>query len=137
MSNLTLARSRIGVIEDADVYEPSNFVSLTFQPRGQSAANEAWQQFNARLRGNLQRAGFPQPDEVMEEGRSPTEAWRIVAPGMIMRSNEYRERYGVIDLAALQNRMSPVVFEAFVRHIGIISGREQFDVEDLLEEPDV
>ena len=62
----------------------------------------------------------------------PDEEWRNVAPGIIVSASEYEARYGHLDLTDLQRRMTPAVFNAFVRTIGSIASSSNFDVNELL-----
>ena len=76
-----------------------------------------------------------QPTErIEEEGPPLANAWHFVAPGMVVRESEFQARYGFLDLDTLRRRMGPEVFQAFVRHIGVIEGRPGDDVNDLLKE---
>lgn len=97
----------------------------------------AWSpdRLNASLRANLARANHPQPNEIVEERvESADDPWRIVAPGIAVRASEYEARFAHLDLESLKNRLTPQAFRAFVRHIGIIQGPDDVDVNLLVNE---
>jgi hypothetical protein len=60
----------------------------------------------------------------------------VVAPGILVRGDEFEERYGGIDLEGLRGRMTPALFKAFVRHIGSIPGRPDLDVDKISAIPE-
>jgi hypothetical protein len=51
-----------------------------------------------------------------------------------MREAEYLARFDGVDLLSLRQRMEPQVFIAFVRHLGVIEGREGTDADDLVRD---
>ena len=57
-----------------------------------------------------------------------------IAPGIIVRPSDYEARFAALDLASLRTSLTPEVFKAFVRHVGVLQGIDQVDVEDLLED---
>lgn len=60
---------------------------------------------------------------------TPTkDLWRMIAPGVMVRDSEYQLRFGHLDLETLRSQLSPAKFAAFVRHIGVVRGREDSDV---------
>ena len=83
----------------------------------------------------MHRAGYEQPTSLLGVRALPPEqdTWRIVAPGVIVRPKEYEARFGRLDLENLKRRMRPEVFVAFVRHIGVIQGPANVDVNDLAD----
>lgn len=137
MSSVTLARSDEGSGLENDVSEQSTYISVSVQEDiADKGYQAAWSGLNASLRRSLQRAGFPQPDEIIEE-RGVPETWTIVAPGIMMRTNEYQERFSGIDLDSFKQKMDPKLFAAFVRHLGTVSGRDDLDIDELSQIPEV
>lgn len=137
MSNLTLTRLPVALSSESDLSGQSTYVSVDLVPSGSTTYQETWQWFNAGLRSSLQRAGFPQPNEVIEERRLPPEGWVIVAPGIMVRTGEYQERFASLDLASLRRRMSSALFAAFIRHLGTVTGRPDLDVEEISQIPEI
>lgn len=130
MAGATLARKALNLTggEGQATYVS---VSPVFDPRRPSWADD----LNAALRGDLAQAGYPQPNEVVEEERDPPpDPWRIVAPGVAVRASEYEARFSHLDLEALRRRLTPAALRAFVRHIGIIQGPEDVDVNLLVKD---
>jgi hypothetical protein len=134
MAGGALLRHAIG-ISDNDSTGATSTVSVYLVPKDISEA--ASQQINQGLRQSLERAGFGQPDEVIEEKYPTSDPWRIVAPGVIVRTTEYQERYAPLELSDLRQRMSPDMFSAYVRHIGSIVGRSMVDANELIHDRDV
>jgi hypothetical protein len=139
MSTATLVRDRIGVwseTHESEDLRPSP--SIRVQPE-QAGRSDIWRQFREALRHGAELAGFPQPDTVDVGHRPPPNEWSTaitVAPGIIVRADDYEERYAGIDLQGLRARMTPEVFQAFVRYIGSVPGRGNLDVDlisDILE----
>ena len=62
--------------------------------------------------------------------------WIEIAPGVIVRAERREERFASVELGALQNKMRPEAFAAFVKHIGVVSGREDLDVVEISRPPD-
>lgn len=136
MSNLTLSRGAARVSthpHDSGLDLEAPYVSVDIQRRGM---DRVWQQINGILIESLERSGFHQPDEVIEDTKPPPATWVTVAPGIIVRAAEYEERYAGIDLEGLRARMTPTLFEAFVRHIGSIPGRPDLDVDEMAAIPE-
>jgi len=105
-------------------------VSLRFGGRGHGDS-PVQQQIDEIIRSSLEQAGFPQPNELAGEGHcTPPKTVGViaVAQGIAVRSDEYEERYGSIDLDDFRRHMSPELFSAFVRHIGAIPGHRDLDV---------
>ena len=129
MSGVGLARQSLNVTEDYK--DPVTYVSVGVVDEG-----ARWRdKLETDLRINLAQAGYPQPNEVIEEIRAPSpDPWRVVAPGVTVRASEYAVRYAHLDLEALRDRLSPEVFRAFVRHAGAIRGPEDVDVTLLVNE---
>jgi hypothetical protein len=141
MSTLTLRGPRIGVSTEADEYDVAQEgerVSIDVRREGADRFSELWQHFNDTIRGTLERSGFRQPEELE---RRPERRARlgavVVAPGIMVRADEFEERYGGIDLQGLKARMTPAIFKAFVRHIGSIRGRPDLDVDEISAIPEV
>ena len=137
MSTLTFGRYRTGISADIyefDVGQQGAQVVIDVRPQRRDRFSDAWQQFNDVIRKGLERSGFRQPEESVEE-REPLATTRLravlVAPGIMVRPDEFEERYGGIDLQGLKARMTPAVFKAFVRHIGSIPGRPDLDVDEI------
>lgn len=136
MSNLTLARGAAGVStdpHDSGLQVEAPYVSVAIQRQGME---RVWQQVNGLLIESLGRSGFPQPDEVIEDRRPAPANWVTVAPGIMVRADEYEERYGGIDLEGLRRRMTPALFAAFVRHIGTVPGTPDLDVDEMTAIPE-
>ena len=114
-------------------------MSIDVRPQRRDRFSDAWQQFNDVIREGLERSGFRQPEESVEE-REPLATTRLravlVAPGIMVRPDEFEERYGGIDLQGLKARMTPAIFKAFVRHIGSIPGRPDLDVDEISTIPE-
>ena len=141
MSTLTLGRPRIGVSaepRDSDVGRGGERVSMGVRAESPDRFPDLWQQFDDAIRGGLERSGFPQPEEFKPEPER--RGWLgavVVAPGIMVRADEFEERYGGIDLQGLKARMTPALFKAFVRHIGSIPGRPDLDVDEISAIPEV
>ena len=136
MSNLTLSRGAARVsthAHDSGLDLEAPYVSVDIQRRGME---RVWQQINGILIETLERSGFRPPNEVIEQTKPPPATWVTVAPGIIVRTDEYEERFGGIDLEELKGRMTPALFEAFVRHIGSIPGRPDLDVDEISAIPE-
>jgi hypothetical protein len=130
MSGNTLLRDSLGAREGIEEFGQSTYISVIVgrQPT-------PWEQFDTGLRRTLQANGYEQPDEPIEEVRPPlANPWHLVAPGVVVRESEFEARYGFLDLDTLRHRMRPEVFQAFVRHIGAIEGRQGGDANELLKE---
>ena len=130
MAGATLARKAVNVTEDIE--EQVTFVSAW--PVVPERA--PWlDTLDASLRANLAQANHPQPNQVVEELRATTEdRWRIVTEGVIVRASEYEARFAHLDLETLRDRLTPEVFGAFVRNIGIMQGPDDVDVNMLVNE---
>ena len=110
-------------------------VPVKFQPVVRNIDSLAWRQIDDILRSSLNESGFPQPDE------TAVGEWRllpdflgpiVVAPGIVVGNDEYKKRYGDIDLEQYKQQMSPELFEAFVRHIGRIPGTLDLNLSDIV-----
>jgi hypothetical protein len=141
MSNLTYIGSTVGAPLEPDeaglAPRQKAYVSVGVrQPTREFP--DAWQQFNSALRLGLANLGFPQT-EVIDEFMPPATAcpaFVVVAPGIVVRADEYEERYAGIDLEGLRGRMTPAVFKAFVRHLGSIRGTPDLDVDEIATIPE-
>lgn len=97
----------------------------------------AWGQINDILSNSLSDAGFPQPVQIaVRDWRTPLELPVVVAPGIVVGSEEYKQRYGSIDLEKYRQQMSPELFKAFVRHIGRIPGTPDLNLGDIVATPE-
>ena len=127
MSGGTLLRDSPGLERNL---EGSTYMSVTV-----GLEPTPWEQFGTGLRRTLQAIGYDQPNELIEEERPLLgNAWRLVAPGIVVRESEFQARYGFLDLDTLRQRMRPELFQAFVRHIGAIEGRHGVDADELLRD---
>jgi len=143
LSNLTLLKSKVGLSPDppagSDLGQQAAYVSVGVRTEHDGQYADAWQQVNDGLRAGLERSGFRQTDQATEaaEPRRVVQASAVVvAPGIMVRPNEYEERYGGIDLEGLRDRMTPALFRAFVRHIGAVPGRPDLDVNEIARMPE-
>jgi hypothetical protein len=99
----------------------------------------AWRQVNEILNSSLSGSGFPQPPETTIKGwHIPTELPIpiLVAPGIVVGIDEYKQRYGDIDLEKFRQEMSPELFKVFVRHIGRIPGTTDLNLGDIITTPE-
>lgn len=137
MSSLTLVGSAVALDKEAAA-PGSTYISVALRHGAAPPTphQETWNLISSELRRSLQRAGYAQPEEVVQEQARVAERWVIIAPGIMVRPEEYRERYAALDLESLRQRMSPSVFAAFVRHVGCVSGREELEIDDLSQIPD-
>ena len=115
-SRSTQAPSRLG---DTDV--------VTWQIRG--GMPSVPQQIEDALDSALQHSGLRKPDPL--PSHKIMERAILLAPGVIVRQEEYERRFASIDLDRIRQRMPPRLFQAFVRHIGAIEGRDDVDVTEL------
>ena len=129
MSGIGLARQSLNVTQDDEG-------QVTYVSAGVLDQDARWRdELDTGLRTGLAQAGYPQPNEVIEEIRAPSlDPWRIVAPGVAVRASEYAIRYAHLDLEAIRQRLAPEVFRAFIRHIGVIEGPDDVDVNLLVSE---
>ena len=112
-------------------------VPVKFQPVIRDTSSLAWRQINEILSNSLSDVGFPQPVQTaVRDLRTSLELPIVVAPGIVVGSEEYKQRYGSIDLAQYRQRMSPELFKAFVRHIGRIPGTPDLDLGDIVTTPE-
>jgi len=125
--------------DDSLVGQQGPDVSVLVRPRSETASPDVWQLFSDQLIQSVQGLGFRQPDVLIKESQPPPPSGRtpvVIAPGIMVRAEEYEERYGGIDLDGLKRRMTPAVFNAFVRHVGVIPGRPDLDVSRIVEIPE-
>jgi len=141
MSTMTLGRRRIGVSSEpyeSEIGQQGARLSIDVRPQSPDRFSDLWQRFNDAIRGSLEQCGFPQP-EVIEQREPLRRTWLgavVVAPGILVRGDEFEERYGGIDLEELRSRMTPALFKAFVRHIGSVPGRPDLDVDEISAIPE-
>lgn len=104
-----------------------------------------WRQVEGIVRTTLGHSGVRQrgaetyqPNEVF--GRTPFETGAthriMVAPGIVMSSDEYQERFQDIDLEQVRKRMDPEIFRAFVRYMGLIPGDPRVNIAKISSVPD-
>jgi len=96
-------------------------------------------QIDEVLRRSLERSGFHPPDMPLRGTGALHEKHMgaiVVAPGIVVREDEYEQRYGGIDLERFRKQMQPNLFKAFVRHIGSIPGYPNLDVNELASIPE-
>ncbi len=135
MSIDTAAIERIQLPKPRDVEE----VPVKFQTVTNDTSSLAWRQINAILSSSLSDAGFPQPVQTaVRDWPTPVELPIpvVVAPGIVVGSDEYKQRYSSIDLEQYRQQMSPELFKAFVRHIGRIPGTPDLDLGDIVATPE-
>ena len=65
----------------------------------------------------------------------PPEERILVAPGMVVGRAEYDLRFAGLDIDRLRRSMAPALFEAFVRHIGVIPGHPNLDINAVTDVP--
>ena len=112
-------------------------VPVKFQPVIKDTGSLAWRQINDILSSSLSESGFPQPVQTaVRDWRTPLELPVVVAPGIVVGSEEYKQRYGSIDLEQYRQQMSPELFKAFVRHIGRIPGTPDLNLGDIVTTPE-
>jgi len=128
MSGTSIAQKALNVTQDDD--GQTAYISVGVLP-----TTDAQTDMGAVLRNILAEAGYRQPTEpVIAIRDAPSDPWRIVAPGIAVRASEYEARFAHLDLETLRNRLTPEVFRAFIRHIGIIQGPDDVDVNMLVDE---
>lgn len=76
-------------------------------------------------------------ESVQEVESSQEEPWVYVAPHFYVRKSEYKRRFGEFDLDYYRQRMTPELFTAFVRHMGVVPGSPELDVVELTALPDL
>ena len=82
-------------------------------------------------------SGAPQRNAVQEKPSAHEEPWIKVAPDFYVKKSEYQRRFGEVDLDYYRQRMSPKLFTAFVRHMGVVPGSPGLDVVELTTLPDL
>ena len=98
-----------------------------------------WRDVDAILRRSLGEHRLSDPlSSLLDTGNEPLpqRGWRRVAPSIIVSNEEYERRFSGIDLELFRASMPPAVFDAFVRHLGVIDGSDQLDIVDLTLPPD-
>ena len=113
--------------------------TIIFQPKTGDIDSLVLRQINDILSNSLEKAGFLQPAGTTTEDlptpiEFPTPV--LVAPGIVVDHNEYKQRYGCIDLEQYKQQMSPELFKAFIRHIGCIPGTSNLDLKDIVNTPE-
>jgi hypothetical protein len=117
----------------------SNLVDVSGPyPSGTQAEPSIWHQVDELLRG----AGKANRDRVSFGTRrtlaltDPRREWRTVAPGFVAPAEEYEQRFTGVDLEGLRARMSPEVFTAYIRFLGVIPGKADLDIVEIARLPD-
>jgi hypothetical protein len=98
-----------------------------------------WRQVDELLKGlgASQARSAPLPDKRIRIGTSAHDVqWRQVATGVIVSTEEYEQRFRGLTLDAFRKAMSPELFEAYVRFVGVIPGRRHLDIVDIAALPD-
>ena len=109
---------------DRELTSKSSTPGILFTPKNLDKDDTDW------LRGILDGG------DVQEEEPRHEEPWVYVAPDFYVKKSEYQRRYGEIDLEFYRQRMSPALFTAFVRHMGVVPGSPGLDVVELTTLPD-
>lgn len=92
---------------------------------------------NADCPWDIERlVGILQTNAAREDTSTHGEPWIKVAPEYYVKKSEYQRRFGEIDLEYYRQRMSPELFTAFVRHMGVVPGSPGLDVVELTALPD-
>jgi hypothetical protein len=126
---------------------PDAFVEVPFNANiaVSDLGTRMWRQVDGIVRATLGHSGVRQrgaetyqSNEVF--GRTPFETGAthriMVAPGIVMSSEEYQERFQDIDLEQVRKRMNPEVFKAFVRYMGLIPGDPKVNIAQISSIPD-
>jgi hypothetical protein len=119
-SAYSLAGSSAALVfgEAADVGLDVNIASI-------SGGSDVWQQVEELLRGRPAAPRFA--PSLVRAPLPDNRALHVVAPGVAVSSPEFDERFADLPLDDYRSRMSPAVFEAFVRYVGIVPGSPDFD----------
>ena len=107
-----------------DVTDQSGALVYLFSPKTPHTGQFQW------------LSGAPQRNAVQEKPSAHEEPWIKVAPDYFVKKSEYQRRFGEVDLDYYRQRMSPKLFTAFVRHMGVIPGSPGLDVVELTTLPD-
>ena len=101
--------------------------------------SSVWRQVDEVLRKSIERSGSRQLGTPLE-GTSPPPRTRmhllLVAPGVMVSDDEYKQRYDGINLQQFRQQMPPSLFKVFVRHIGSIRGHANLDVNEITTIPE-
>ena len=108
--------SLLGRPNAVDTTETREMGQTAYVQLGVAAGPQAlFEQVHGTFANILAQANYPQPQEyIQEKPATDNDPWRIVAPGIAMRSSEMEERFGYFDFGDLRRRMTPEVFAAFV-----------------------
>lgn len=93
-----------------------------------------WQQVNDILRSSIERTDSKQ--ETPQRSKISVKPHILVAPGMLIPGDEYKRRFGTVDLEEYRRKMTPELFLVFVRHVGSIPGISKLDIEKLVSNPE-
>ena len=81
--------------------------------------------------------GTPQVSVIRGDKATYDEPWIKVAPDFFVKKSEYQRRFAEVDLDYYRQRMTPKLFTAFVRHMGVVPGSPGLDVVELTTLPDL
>ena len=81
-------------------------------------------------------SGVLPSDPVSKNTTTVEEPWIKVAPDFYVKKSEYQRRFAEVDLDYYRQRMTPKLFTAFVRHMGVVPGSPGLDVVELTTLPD-
>lgn len=131
MSNLTSVYSQTATQEP----QPDNRIEINVYAETSDYNNsKMWRQLEAILAKSIVNSGLKivtiDKNRTTEE-KSPPDNLILLAPGFALSKAEYMKRFGNIDLELYKKQMSPELFLAFIRHIGIINGNPTLDIVEL------
>ena len=114
-----------------DVGQPAQKIDLPFRTETWSFWNQVDDLLSAPFKTSIESAAEAEP-----LATRPGRARVVVAPGIAVDAEEYEIRYGQLDLEGLRSNIAPELYQAFVRHIGVIHGWEDLDVASVAEIPE-
>jgi hypothetical protein len=132
---------------EAAYVAPHAFVEVPFNANIEVSdlGTRMWEQVDGIVRTTLGHSGVRQRGAETYQpngffGRTPFETGAthriMVAPGIAMSSNEYQERFRDIDLEQVRRRMSPEIFKAFARYMGLIPGDPRLNIAEVSSIPE-
>ena len=110
---------------DREVTDQSGALVNVFSPKNPDTEEFQW------------LSGAPQRSAVQEKPSAYEEPWIKVAPDFYVKKSEYQRRFAEVDLDYYRQRMTPKLFTAFVRHMGVVPGSPGLDVVELTTLPDL
>ena len=126
MSPSTLANNRLS---STMIFENTE-VKFQVEKDTTAYSTSIWQQINDILKKSFVST-VPQK-ETTQQSKADMKPHILVMPGMLLPYDEYKKRFGTIDLEHYRKGMSPDLFRVFVRHIGFITGLQKLDIEKLM-----